>query len=69
MEELECITVGSLLNQLKPNPFSSWSCSEEITKQLDKLDKSTTVKVYGSCSFRLADEYPSYYISLVVEVK
>lgn len=63
MEELEYTSVETLLNQMKPGPFESWSCSTEVKEQLDKLEPKTMIKVYGSYSYRLADDYPSYYIT------
>lgn len=66
MEEIENCTVGNLLNELKPSPFSSWYCPEDIMEQLKKLDKSTMIRVYGCSSFRLADEYPSFYVKYVI---
>lgn len=69
MEELEYTSVSTLLNQLKPGPFESWSCSEEVKRQLERLSLEKMIKVYGSCSYRLADEYPSYYVSHVLEVE
>lgn len=62
MEELECITVGGLLDQLKPSPFESWYCSEAIMEQLKGLNRYTMIRVYGNYNFRLSDEYPSFYV-------
>lgn len=66
MEELEYTSVETLLNQMKPSPFSSWSCSREVEEQLDKLSPKTMIKVYGSCRYRLADDYPSYYVTQIL---
>lgn len=66
MEEIENCTVGNLLNKLKPSPFSSWYCPADIMEHLKRLDKSTMIRVYGHSSFRLADEYPSFYVKDVV---
>lgn len=68
MEELEYTSVGTLLRQMRPGPFESWSCSKEVREKLDKLDPKTMIKVYGSYSYRLADDYPSYYVTQILEV-
>lgn len=67
-EELERTSVRSLLDQMEPGPFESWDCSPKLREKLDKLDPNTRVIVYGSYSFRLADDYPSYYVHHVVEL-
>lgn len=36
MEELEYTSVSTLLNQLKPGSFESWSCSEEVKRKLER---------------------------------
>lgn len=69
MERLDYISVETLQNRLKPNPFSSWSCSEEIEKQLNQLESSTMIEAYGDYRFRLSDEYPSYYITQILVYK
>ena len=66
MEELIHISAGSLLGYLKPGPFDSWDCKPEIEEQLHQLDPKTKVKAYGTYRFRLADDYPSYYIEQIL---
>lgn len=59
-------TVGTLLENLKPGPFDSWGCSEEVEEQLHKLNENCQIEMYGVYRFRLADDYPSYYVNYII---
>lgn len=66
LEELTTTTVEHLLKKLEPGPFETWDCSEEITERLNVLSPKTVVTCYGDYRFRLADDYPSYYVTQLV---
>lgn len=66
MEELRHTSVEALLESLRSGPFESWWCKPEIEEQLHQLDPKTKVRAYGTHSFRLADDYSSYYIEQIL---
>lgn len=69
MEELETTTVAQLLEDLKPHIGASYSCTSEVKEKLSTLDGNCRIKVYGEYSFRLADDYPSYFIDQILICK
>lgn len=62
LEELITTTVGGLLEKLEPWPFDSWGCLEEDEIELRKMDPNTRITCFGDYRFRLADDYPSYFV-------
>lgn len=60
-------TVDGLSDRCKPGPFSSYWCTPDVREQLGALSGGTKIDCYGSCSFRLADDHPSYTISRIIK--
>lgn len=66
MEILTTTTVENLLNKLKPGPFERWDCSENVKNELQELANNATIVCLGESSFRLADDFPSFYVESII---
>ena len=66
-EELDYLKVSSLLKRLNyPSYGSSWCSTQEIKEQLEKMNPDAYVRAFGKCSFRLADDFPRYFVTCIV---
>lgn len=61
MEEIITTTTYNLLEILRLE--GNFSLTPELKNKLLELSPSTIITAYGTVRFRLADEYPFYYIT------